>query len=153
VIKFFHVYKAYETGSFTLADAHFMVDDGEMVFLVGPSGAGKTTLLKLISMEEFPTKGQVVVGRYTSSGMNRRKVPLLRREVGVIFQDFRLLRDRTVYENVAMARRVMGFGDDFTTKFRVLRALDEVNLAGKSQAFPTSSRGASSSGWRSRARS
>ncbi len=93
---------------FSLKDINLQVANGEIVFLVGPSGAGKSTLLKMIYMDDTPASGQVVVSSYVSSKMKRKTIPDLRRRMGIIFQDFRLLEDRTVFENVALAMKVTG---------------------------------------------
>ena len=93
---------------FSLKDINFQVANGEIVFLVGPSGAGKSTLFRMIYMDDYPVSGQVVVGPYVSTRMKRRSIPDLRRRIGIIFQDFRLLEDRTVFENVALAMKVTG---------------------------------------------
>jgi cell division transport system ATP-binding protein len=108
MIQFSHVTKSYGDSCEALTDVSFFIDKGEFVFLTGASGAGKTTLLKHIYMEEFPTKGQVFVGGYDSKYMRNRDIPLLRRKLGIVFQDFRLLADRNVFENVAFALRVTG---------------------------------------------
>ncbi|HEM46580.1 MAG TPA: ATP-binding cassette domain-containing protein, partial [Alphaproteobacteria bacterium] len=95
---------------FSLEDINLQVTNGEFVFLVGPSGAGKSTLLRMIYMDDFPASGQVVVGPYVSTRMRRGTIPHLRRRIGIIFQDFRLLDDRSVFENVALAMKVTGTG-------------------------------------------
>jgi len=95
---------------FSLEDINLQVSNGEFVFLVGPSGAGKSTLLRMIYMDDFPASGQVVVGPYVSTRMRRGTIPHLRRRIGIIFQDFRLLEDRSVFENVALAMKVIGTG-------------------------------------------
>ena len=91
-----------------LSGVSFGVDNGEFVCLTGPSGAGKSSILRLIAMDAFPTKGQVIVRGMLASHMNRRRIPLLRREIGFVFQDFRLLEDRSVFENVAFAQLIVG---------------------------------------------
>ncbi len=107
IISFFHVALRY--GAFTaLEDVSFRVDNGEFLFVVGPSGAGKSSLLRLILMQEKPTEGQVQVGPFLSTRIRPRDVPQLRRQIGVVFQDFRLLDDRNVEENVAFAQLVVG---------------------------------------------
>jgi cell division transport system ATP-binding protein len=108
MIQFSHVTKSYGSTCEALADVSFFIDKGEFVFLTGASGAGKTTLLKHVYMEEYPTKGQVFVGGYDSKYMRNRDIPHLRRKLGIVFQDFRLLADRNVFENVAFALRVTG---------------------------------------------
>ena len=108
MIQFSHVTKEYD-GQFTaLSSLSFFIDKGEFVFLTGASGAGKTTLLKHIYMEELPNSGRVFVCGYDSTNIKRRDYPFLRRKLGIVFQDFRLLHDRNVFENVAFALRVTG---------------------------------------------
>ncbi|MDZ7337553.1 MAG: cell division ATP-binding protein FtsE [candidate division KSB1 bacterium] len=111
------------------------VRNGEFVFLVGPSGAGKSTVLKLIYMEERPQEGVVMVDKFDSLHMRRRDLPYLRRLLGIVFQDFRLLPDRNVFDNVAFALRVTGAGRK-EIKRRVLRALAEVGLSHKRNRMP-----------------
>ncbi|MDZ7385218.1 MAG: cell division ATP-binding protein FtsE [candidate division KSB1 bacterium] len=111
------------------------VHNGEFVFLVGPSGAGKSTVLKLIYMEERPQEGVVMVDKFDSLHMRRRDLPYLRRLLGIVFQDFRLLPDRNVFDNVAFALRVTGAGRK-EIKRRVLRALAEVGLSHKRNRMP-----------------
>lgn len=95
---------------FQLEDINIQVANGEFVFLVGPSGAGKSTLLRMMYMDDTPDSGQVIVGSYVSTKMKRSSVPHMRRKLGIVFQDFRLLEDRTVFENVALAMKVSGLG-------------------------------------------
>jgi cell division transport system ATP-binding protein len=120
---------------FTLQDINFQIANGEFIFLVGPSGAGKSTLLRLIYMDDFPDTGQVVVGPYVSTRMKRSTIPLLRRRVGIVFQDFRLLEERTVFENVALAMKIAGacMGD---IKRQVTDILTRVGLYHKRYEFP-----------------
>jgi cell division transport system ATP-binding protein len=136
MIKFYHVYKSYSGGSFALTDINLTIQDGEFLFLVGPSGAGKSTLLKMIYMEALPTDGIVTVGRFTSAGINRRKILELRRHVGVIFQDFRLLRDRNVLDNVAFPLRIIGEASEAEMKERAAAALNEVGVYHRRHALP-----------------
>jgi cell division transport system ATP-binding protein len=136
MIKFYHVYKSYSGGNFALTDINLTIQDGEFLFLVGPSGAGKSTLLKMIYMEELPTDGAVTVGRFTSAGINRKKILELRRHVGVIFQDFRLLRDRNILENVAFALRITGELTESEMKERAAAALNEVGVYHRRHALP-----------------
>ena len=128
MIQFSHVTKVYGGSFEALSDVSVFIDKGEFVFLTGASGAGKTTLLKHIYMEEFPTKGQVFVGGYDSTYMRSRDIPLLRRKLGIVFQDFRLLSDRNVFENVAFAMRVTGRKEREVKRkvFEVLRAYGPV---------------------------
>ena len=108
---------------------------GEFVYLVGPSGAGKSTILRLIYMDLMPVEGMVIVGQYSSAKMREKEIPMLRRHVGVIFQDFKLLNDRNVFENVAFALRVTGT-KSADIKRKVLRVLTEVNLGHKRNHYP-----------------
>jgi len=135
VIRFTHAFKAYPRGSLALKDASFEVGKGEFVFLTGHSGAGKSTVLKLIYAEEFPTSGEVRVAGMVTSELRRREVPRLRRRLGVVFQDFRLLEDRTAEENVAFALEVTGARRS-TIAPKVMRVLTQVGLAAKAQAYP-----------------
>jgi cell division transport system ATP-binding protein len=126
VISLYHASLAY--GHFrALDDVSFKIDNGEFAFVVGPSGAGKSSILRLVLMQEKPTKGEVQVGRFLSSRMRRREIPLLRREVGCVFQDFRLLSDRSVEDNVAFAQLVIGISRAETKK-NVARVLNWVGL-------------------------
>src|SRR5881396_3848939 len=108
VIKFTNVFKAFPKGGLALKDVSFHVAKGEFAFLTGHSGAGKSTVMKLIYAEERPTSGDVRVSGYDVNEMRPREVPLLRRKLGIVFQDFRLLEDRTAEENVAFALEVTG---------------------------------------------
>ncbi len=136
IIGVYHLTKEYDTHK-ALDDINLTVANGEFVFLVGPSGAGKSTLMRLIYMDEYPTSGQVVVGEYVSTRMKRNKIPYLRRRVGVIFQDFKLLDDRDVFENVAIAMRIVGAGS-FDIKRRVNQVLNQVGLFHKRKDEVTS---------------
>lgn len=137
MIKFFHVSKTYrETDPPALSDVNLTIDDGEFVFLVGPSGAGKTTLLKIIHMEEFPSEGEVVVAGFTTKAMTRTKVLTLRRRVGVVFQDYRLLHDRSVFENVAFPLRLFGKYNRRQVAERVEHVLNQVGLWHKAEYLP-----------------
>ncbi|MGD0339675.1 MAG: cell division ATP-binding protein FtsE [Bacteroidota bacterium] len=108
---------------------------GEFVFLIGATGVGKSTLLRLIYMDLFPQAGEVEVGDYSSSTIRRRQIPYLRRKIGVVFQDFKLFEDRSVFENVAFALHVTGSRKS-TIKKRVLRVLADVGLSHKRNSFP-----------------
>ena len=126
VISLYHASLSYGH-FFALDDVSFKIDNGEFVFVVGPSGAGKSSILRLVLMQEKPTKGEVQVGRFLSSRVRRREIPLLRREVGCVFQDFRLLSDRSVEDNVAFAQLVVGISRAETKK-NVARVLNWVGL-------------------------
>jgi cell division transport system ATP-binding protein len=136
MIRLYHVYKSYQPRVWALEDVNLKVEDGEFLFVVGPSGAGKSTLLRMVYMEEYPTKGEVVVGKFTSSTMNTKKIALLRRQVGVIFQDFKLLKDRSIYENVAFVLRVTGRAQEKEMKARAMDALDKVGLYARRNSKP-----------------
>ncbi len=132
MISFYGASKVYRTGTAGLVDGTVRIRKNDFVFLVGPSGAGKSTVLKLIYMEEFPTEGRVVVGPYASDRIRPGQVPYLRRRLGVVFQDFRLLRDRTAFDNVAVALRVTR-APRKRMKQRTLTSLARVGLMHKSK--------------------
>jgi cell division transport system ATP-binding protein len=135
VIRFTNVFKAYPRGSLALKDVSFHIARGEFAFLTGHSGAGKSTVLRLVYAEEFPTDGEVRVAGFSTGELRRREVPKLRRRLGIVFQDFRLLEDRTAEENVAFALEVTGARRG-TIAPRVMRVLAQVGLAAKAQANP-----------------
>ena len=134
MIKFVNVTKEYAKGA-ALTDVSFHIPKGEFCFLTGHSGAGKTTALKLIYLADHPTSGDVRVSGFSSSRIAPRDVPRLRRRLGIIFQDFRLLEDRTAEENVAFALEVTGARRS-TIGPRVMRVLTQVGLAGKTHQYP-----------------
>jgi cell division transport system ATP-binding protein len=127
--------KEYRKNRWALQNATFSIQKGELVFMTGPSGSGKTTLLKLISFEERPTTGEVAFERWSSRTAKNRELPYLRRRIGLVFQDFRLLRDRSAYENVAFVLRATGTERGGLHR-RVVRALAAVGLAGRADAKP-----------------
>jgi len=129
------VSKVYGSGIFALSQVDLDIRKGEFVFVVGPSGAGKSTLIKLLYREETPTEGQVVVGGKDLSKIRRRDVPYLRRKIGVVFQDIKLLEDRTVGENVAFALRVTGYAGRDVAK-RVSQVLSLVGLKDRQDGYP-----------------
>jgi cell division transport system ATP-binding protein len=135
VIKLVNVTKEYPKTGAALKDVSFHIAKGEFCFVTGHSGAGKTTVLKLLYVAEQPTSGEVRVSGFTTSRMRPRDVPRLRRRLGIIFQDFRLLEDRTAEENVAFALEVTG-ARRATIGPRVMRTLAQVGLAGKSHQYP-----------------
>ena len=129
------VYHSYSTGTRALQGVKLRIDDGEFVFLVGPSGSGKSTIIKLLTGELRPTAGRVTINGYNTSKMRNRDVPYLRRTIGVVFQDFRLIEKKTVYENVAFAMRVVGASPK-AIRDRVAYVLDLVGLAHKARRKP-----------------
>jgi cell division transport system ATP-binding protein len=137
MISFHHVSKRYSRSTVpALLDATFELSNGEILFVLGPSGSGKSTLLKMVIMEELPDEGQVVVGGYTSSAISSRKLPQLRRKIGMVFQDFRLLRDRNIFDNVALPMRVAGIFDPRRIHTAAGAALAEVGLYHRRNAYP-----------------
>jgi cell division transport system ATP-binding protein len=136
VIKLIDVYKEYPRSGLALKDVSFHLAKGEFAFLTGPSGAGKSTILRLIHMAEQPTDGEVRVSGFSSKRIRRRDIPKLRRRVGMVFQDFRLLRDRTAADNLAFALEVTG-ARSTEVKSKVQRLLAQVGLAARAGAFPT----------------
>jgi len=135
MIRFEHVTKRYEGSGDALSDVSFELGAGEMAFLTGHSGAGKSTLLKLIGCLERPSRGQVLVDGRSLGRLPRRRIPYHRRQVGMIFQDHRLLKDRTVFDNVALPLVVAGFGHKEIAR-RVRASLDQVALLPKERAYP-----------------
>jgi cell division transport system ATP-binding protein len=135
MIHFDNVSKRFPGGQEGLSNVNLRIEEGEMVFLTGHSGAGKSTLLKLIGLLERSTRGQVWVNQHNLNRLKDRDIPYLRRQVGMIFQDHRLLNDRTVFDNVAMPLVVAGHGHKETTR-RVRASLDKVGLLKKEKTFP-----------------
>ena len=131
-----NVRKVYESSNTVALDnVSLTIDDGEFVFLVGPSGSGKTTLMKLITGEVRPTNGTVIVNDFDMSKIRRRKLPKMRRTLGVVFQDYRLIDNMTVYDNVAFAMRVVGARNKDIRK-RVPYVLELVGLEGREKRLP-----------------
>ena len=138
MIETFHITKSYDAGDRpALRDVNLRIDKGEFVFLTGPSGAGKSTLLKIIFAAEKPSSGQVFVNSENVAKLRRRDIPRLRRQVGVVFQDFKLISQRSVFENIAYTLRVLGKSDD-EVRNRVYKMLKSVGLFHKQHAFPQS---------------
>ncbi len=135
MIQMFHVYKYYQKEAPALEDVSLRVEKGEFVFLTGPSGAGKTTLLRLIFCAEEPTRGQILVNGRNIARLNESSIPYLRRNIGVVFQDFKLLTDRTIYDNVAYPLEVIGLPGKEIRK-RVWSSLKRVGLQHKVNSFP-----------------
>ena len=119
-----------------LADLDWEVGEGEFCVVHGPSGAGKTTLLRLLTMEELPTEGQIQVGSFVSGRSSRGQRAQLRRTLGVVFEDFKLLDDRNLFENIALVLRTQGVWDGATLHGRVEEVLARVGLAGRGRSFP-----------------
>ncbi len=135
MIHFIHVDKYYEKNWPALKDINFNIHKGEFVFLTGPSGAGKSTVLDMVIMRHFPTHGEVIVDTYNSQKIKSGQIPYLRRLLGVVFQDFKLLTDRTVFENVSFALEVIGLPRKQVWK-KTLAALNAVGLTHKRNEMP-----------------
>jgi len=135
MIRTYHLYKSYPGGSTALSDINIGVERGEFVFLTGPSGAGKTTLLKLIFCQEKPSHGELLVDGINVSKIEGRRIPMLRRRIGMIFQDFRLLNNRTVFENIAFALEILGYSEKEIRR-RAWQALRLVGLHEKMDVLP-----------------
>jgi cell division transport system ATP-binding protein len=135
VILFQNVHKEYPRTGSALQDVSFHLRKGEFTFVTGPSGAGKTTLVKLVTMEERPTRGMVRVSGYASDRIRTREIPSLRRRLGIVFQDFRLLKNRSARENVAFALEVTGASAEQIAP-KVLRTLAAVGLSDKVDHLP-----------------
>ena len=135
MIEFTDVVKSYPEGNDALKGVSMQIEDGEFVFLVGPSGSGKSTIIKMITGELKPTSGTVHVNGYSLERIRKREIPFLRRTVGVVFQDFRLIENMTVYENVAFAMRVIGSREK-EIKERVPYVLELVGLTDKQSRHP-----------------
>lgn len=135
MIKFENVVKKYEHDVTALDNISVHIEKGEFVFLVGPSGSGKSTFLKLVLKEEIPTSGNIYLDGHNLNAIKAKDVPYLRRKIGSVFQDFRLLYDKTVYENIVLALRVIG-ASDREIKNQVAAVLNMVGLKGKEDFFP-----------------
>jgi cell division transport system ATP-binding protein len=135
MIQFFNVTKEYPRTGLALSDATFRLHKGEFAFLTGASGAGKSTILRLAYFEEKPTRGEIRVSGISSGEIRKKEIAALRRKLGIVFQDFRLLEDRTAEANVAFALEVTGVRSDQIAP-RVQRVLTQVGLASKTKAYP-----------------
>ncbi len=135
MIQMYHVYKTYSKDLEALVDVNLHIRKGECVFLAGPSGAGKSTLLRLILRDELPTSGQILVNGRNVVRMRSRAVPHLRRTLGIVFQDFKLLRDRTVEQNLALVARIVGMPTPEGRR-RVAQLLTLVGLSHKAKVVP-----------------
>lgn len=135
LVQFYNVSKIYKNGVKALNDISLKIDRGEFVFLMGPSGAGKSTLVKLLFREEVPSRGQIFIASRSIMRMKRSEVPQLRRNMGVVFQDFKLLENKTVAENIAFAMKVVGTKEKNIGP-RTAEVIEMVGLKGKENSFP-----------------
>lgn len=136
MIEFYHVYKQYVKNQFALADINLIIEKGEFAFLTGASGAGKTTLLKLMFKEELPTKGQILMDSENINLIPPKKIYKLRRNIGIVFQNFKLLENRTVFENVAIPLQIRGERKSHIER-RVEEALSLVDLTHRKHYIPS----------------
>ena len=135
MIKLEHVSKSYSAGIPALNDVSLNIEEGEFVFIVGDSGSGKSTLIKLLLKELEPTEGTITINNKKLNKIKRRQIPKFRRNIGVVFQDFRLLKDRNIYDNVAFAQKVIGESNR-SIKKNVPSMLSMVGLAAKYRSYP-----------------
>lgn len=136
MVKLQDTFKTYDNGTKALKGVTLTIEDGEFVFVVGPSGSGKSTIIKLLAAELRPTSGKVSVNGFNIAGIKQREIPYLRRTVGVVFQDFRLIENKTVYENVAFVMHAVG-APTRVIKKRVPYVLDLVGLLHKARRLPS----------------
>ncbi|MBI5073579.1 MAG: cell division ATP-binding protein FtsE [Nitrospirae bacterium] len=134
MIHFENVTKEYELQT-ALREVTCSIEKGEMVFLTGPSGSGKTTMLKLVYLAEMPDQGNITIAGWETGSLRESSIPFVRRNIGVVFQDFRLLDNRNIFENIALALRIRGIGER-EIKMRVYEALKTVNLRHKADSYP-----------------
>lgn len=134
MITFTDISRIYENHA-AVKDINFSVSKGELVFVTGPSGAGKTTLLKLVYLAERPDTGNIIIAGYNTATLKENSIPFLRRNIGVVFQDFKLLPNKTVYDNIALALRIRGMQEG-EIKNMVYNALRLVNLRHKTESYP-----------------
>ena len=135
LIRISNVQKTYKTGTVALYDVDLTISKGDFVFVIGASGSGKSTLIKMLYREEKPDRGSIVIGGINVAKLKDRKVYILRRKLGVVFQDFKLLPKLTVYENVAYPLAMAGVSNS-TIRKKVRLALERVGLKGKEKSFP-----------------
>ncbi len=135
LIKIQHVKKQYKTGVTVIHDLSLSIEKGDFVFVIGPTGCGKSTLIKMIYREEKPTSGKIIVGGIDVTKLRNSKVYKLRRKIGVVFQDYKLLNRATVYENVAFALEIFGLPKD-EIHSKVIKVLDLVGLKNKAKSYP-----------------
>ena len=136
MIRLRDIHKEYPNGTKALKGVSMQIDDGDFGFLVGPSGSGKSTIIKLITAEIAPTKGKLMVNGYNLNDISEKQIPLLRRTIGVVFQDFRLIEKKTVFENIEVAMRAVG-ATTSEIRRRIPYVLGLVGLTGKSRQLPT----------------
>ena len=135
MVRLIDVQKEYDNGTKALKGVNLRIDDGEFVFLVGPSGSGKSTVIKLITAEIAPTEGRLMVNGYNLNNIRPRQVPYMRRTLGIIFQDFRLIEKKTVYDNLAFAMKAVG-ASNRELRRRIPYVLELVGLADKENRYP-----------------
>ena len=135
MIRLTNVEKTYDNGTHALNGISFEIQDGEFVFLVGPSGSGKSTIIKLLTGELVPSRGRVMINGFSMSNITQRQIPLMRRTIGVIFQDFRLIGNKTVYDNLSLAMRAVG-ASAREIKTRIPYVLELVGLEKKADQYP-----------------
>ena len=135
MIRLIDVKKVYDNGTEALKGISFTIEDGDFAFLVGPSGSGKSTIIKLLTGEIVPTSGRVMVNGFSMGRISDRQIPYMRRTIGVIFQDFRLIAGRTVFDNLALAMRAVGASPK-EIRSRIPYVLELVGLAGKENNYP-----------------
>ena len=135
MVRLIDVYKEYDNGTKALKGVNLRIDDGEFVFLVGPSGSGKSTVIKLITGEIGATEGRLMVNGYNLNNIAVRQIPYMRRTLGIIFQDFRLIEKKTVYENLSFVMRAIG-ASNREVKRRIPYVLQLVGLENKENAYP-----------------
>ena len=134
MIKIDNVSYSYPKGG-GVSNINLNIDDGEFVFMIGPTGSGKTTILRLIYMDLFPKAGLISIDKFDSQSIKKRKIPFLRRKIGVIFQNYHLLEDRNLFENIALPLHVLGYDKDEIIEL-TNESIEEVGLSGKESHYP-----------------
>ena len=146
MIRLKDVEMEYDNGTKAIKGITLTIEDGEFVFLVGPSGSGKSTIIKLLTGEVEPCAGRIMINGFSVSNISEKQIPLMRRTLGVIFQDFRLIEKKTVYDNLAFVMRAVGAPQKEIRK-RIPYVLHLVDLEKKADSYPTELSGGDSSGW------